>query len=166
MANLKPPVRGPRKSMCHVGREEGTLAYGSWGSCWSRMSHTVRASESVGAVMEIVSRLLQAGTTPRADIVPLVGFRPTTPLNAAGIRPLPAVSVPKANDTKPAATATADPDDDPPAMWSLLYTHRGAPYGERQPERPVASWSMLSFPIYSAPASRSSCTANACDWAT
>ena len=34
--------------------------------------------------------------------------------NAAGTRPEPAVSVPSATGTIPAATATAEPDDDPP----------------------------------------------------
>jgi hypothetical protein len=37
-------------------------------------------------------------------------------LKAAGTRPDPAVSVPSAKLTKPAETATAEPDDDPPGM--------------------------------------------------
>ena len=37
-------------------------------------------------------------------------------LNAAGTRPEPAVSVPSAKDTRPAATATAEPELDPPEM--------------------------------------------------
>jgi hypothetical protein len=37
-----------------------------------------------------------------AETVPLVGLTPTMPLNAAGMRPLPAVSVPRVNETIPA----------------------------------------------------------------
>ncbi len=38
------------------------------------------------------------------------------PLNAAGTRPEPAVSVPSAKATSPAATATAEPELEPPEM--------------------------------------------------
>ena len=37
-------------------------------------------------------------------------------LQPAGTRPEPAVSVPRAKLTSPAATATADPELDPPEM--------------------------------------------------
>ena len=60
------------------------------------------------------SRLRQAGTTPRVLQRPLVGFKPTRWLNAAGTRPEPAVSVPSAKATRPAATATAEPELEPP----------------------------------------------------
>jgi hypothetical protein len=57
-----------------------------------------------------------AGTTPRALNSPSDGFKPTIPLKAAGTRPDPAVSVPSAKLTIPAATATAEPELDPPEM--------------------------------------------------
>ena len=38
------------------------------------------------------------------------------PLAAAGTRPEPAVSVPSARSTWPAATATAEPELDPPEI--------------------------------------------------
>ena len=47
---------------------------------------------------------------------PGAGLRPTTLLAAAGTRPEPAVSVPKAKLTRPAATATPEPELDPPEM--------------------------------------------------
>ena len=56
----------------------------------------------------------QAGNTPRVLTKPRVGLIPTSPLNAAGTRPLPAVSVASANGTTPAATATALPELLPP----------------------------------------------------
>lgn len=47
---------------------------------------------------------------------PDLGFRPTIPLQAAGTRPEPPVSDPSVNDTMSRATATADPELDPPGM--------------------------------------------------
>jgi hypothetical protein len=45
-----------------------------------------------------------------------VGFSPTILLKAAGTRPEPAVSVPSAKLTSPVATATAEPELEPPGM--------------------------------------------------
>ena len=64
---------------------------------------------------------------PRVLTVPRVGFRPTIPVNAAGTRPDPAVSVPSANGTSPAATATADPELDPPGTRVASTGLRGVP---------------------------------------
>ncbi len=45
------------------------------------------------------------------------------PLKAAGTRPEPAVSVPRAKSTMPSATAVAEPELEPPLMrvgsWAL-----------------------------------------------
>src|SRR5450432_2651288 len=49
-------------------------------------------------------------------IAPKLGLRPTTPLNAAGRITEPSVCVPSANGTIPAATAAAEPDDEPPGV--------------------------------------------------
>ena len=57
-----------------------------------------------------------AGTTPRVLILPTLGFNPMMLLNAAGTRPDPAVSVPSAKLASPVATATAEPELDPPEM--------------------------------------------------
>jgi hypothetical protein len=48
---------------------------------------------------------------------PRVGLSPMRLLNAAGTRPEPAVSVPSENAHKDFATATADPELDPPEMY-------------------------------------------------
>ncbi|SLI59257.1 Uncharacterised protein [Mycobacteroides abscessus subsp. abscessus] len=45
---------------------------------------------------------------------PTVGLMPTSPWNAAGTRPEPAVSVPIARSASPRATATAEPELEPP----------------------------------------------------
>jgi len=60
---------------------------------------------------EIVSIDRQAGIRPRAEMLPMVGFNPTTLPNAAGTRPEAAVSVARAKRTIPAATAQAEPEE-------------------------------------------------------
>ena len=47
---------------------------------------------------------------------PMVGLMPTMPCNPAGTRPEPAVSVPMAMSASPVATATAEPELEPPLM--------------------------------------------------
>ena len=47
---------------------------------------------------------------------PWVGFSPTTPQKDAGRITDPKVWVPIANDTMPAATAAAEPEEDPPGV--------------------------------------------------
>ena len=66
----------------------------------------------VNAVMQSIER--QAGTSPRVDHRPLVGLKPIRWLNAAGTRPEPAVSVPSAKGTRPAATTMEEPELEPP----------------------------------------------------
>ena len=85
------------------------------------------ASATEFAITETQSSDRHAGTTPRVLTRPTLGLRPTTPFNAAGTRPDPAVSVARENATRPAATATADPDDDPPEMRELSWAEEGVP---------------------------------------
>src|ERR1700761_1885689 len=98
-----------------------------------------RASSTDRANTETVSTDRHAGTIPSAGTLPTVGFRPTMLPKAAGTRPEPAVSVPSAKGTIPAATAHADPDDEPPGTSAASNTLRGTPYGVRVPTRPVAN---------------------------
>ncbi len=44
---------------------------------------------------------------------------PTTPQNAAGLRTDPPVSEPRARSASPAATAAADPPEEPPGTWAV-----------------------------------------------
>jgi len=60
------------------------------------------------------SMVRQAGTMPVPERRPTLGFTPTMLLNEAGTRPEPAVSVPSAKATWPEATATAEPELEPP----------------------------------------------------
>ena len=53
-------------------------------------------------------------------IAPKLGLNPTMPLNAAGLMIEPSVWLPSASGTSPAATAAAEPDEDPPGVCSLI----------------------------------------------
>jgi hypothetical protein len=90
-------------------------------------SQTRLATSQSFAKIETQSSDLQAGTTPEVDSNPRVGFSPTKSLNAAGTRPDPAVSVPKEKSTSPRATATADPELDPPEIFRSSNTEEQAP---------------------------------------
>ena len=81
-------------------------------------SYTAQASSTVPANTETQSSVRQAGTTPLVDTAPTVGLRPTMLLSPAGTRPEPAVSVPSANGTRPRATATAEPELEPPGTMA------------------------------------------------
>ena len=81
------------------------------------------------------------------ETTPRLGLIPTMPLSAAGIRPDPAVSVPIARSQMPSATATADPELDPPEALARALSEEGyaasvreVPVGEQlcQQHCPVA----------------------------
>ena len=52
---------------------------------------------------------------------PRVGFNPTSPHCDAGMRIEPAMSLAWAAGTSPAATAAAEPPDEPPGEWSRFH---------------------------------------------
>ena len=101
----------------------------------------------------------QAGIRPEVENQPLVGLSPTMLLCPAGTRPEPAVSVPRLNGTCPFATATLEPELEPPLIYSGLKLFFTAPYGERTPTKPVANWSRLVLPTTIAPAAFNLATA-------
>ena len=67
-------------------------------------------------MMPIWSSEGDSGQTPSVAIWPRVGLKPMSPVQAAGMRTLPPVSVPSATSASPAATAAALPPDDPPTV--------------------------------------------------
>ena len=85
-----------------------------------------------------VSREGASGWTPVRLTRPRPGFRPTTPQVDAGMRTDPPVSLPSAASQNPAATAAADPDDEPPGVrWTLLSQgFQGAPTARFVPQPP------------------------------
>ena len=83
---------------------------------------------------------------------------PTTPHSAAGWRIDPPVSEPRARGANPAATAAADPPDDPPGTRVVSCGLRVVPKAEVSVEEPMANSSMLVLPMTTAPASASRVT--------
>ena len=117
-SNVKAPTSGtPTRS----GRSGAVASgahrlHGSAGSGPAARATARAAAATSDANTDTQSSDRHAGTTPRLVIRPRVGLIPTIPLQAAGTRPEPAVSVPRARSTIPVATATADPLLDPPGM--------------------------------------------------
>src|SRR6476646_10619959 len=96
-------------------------------SGWAIEASTSAASRAVRANTDTQSSDRQAGTTPLVLTNPWVGLQPMMLPNAAGTRPDPAVSVPRANGTMPVATATPDPELDPPGTTAESNGLRGVP---------------------------------------
>src|SRR6185503_13268377 len=89
-----------------------------------------------------------------------------TPERAAGWRTDPPVSDPSATRTIPAATAAAEPPDEPPGTRSGSIGLRAGPYALFSVEEPIANSSMFDFAMMTAPASRKRRTAVASYGAT
>src|SRR5512146_1654287 len=98
-------------------------------------------------------------TSPYRLTRPYVGLTPTTPQNAAGWRTEPPVSEPSAMRTMPAATAAAEPPDDPPGTRSGAIGLRAGPYALCSVDEPIANSSMFDLATMTAPACSSRATA-------
>ena len=84
-----------------------------------------------------------------------MGFIPTTPQRAAGWRIEPPVSEPRASGAIPAATAAAEPPEEPPGTRLGSAGLRVGPDEEFSVDEPMANSSMLVLPTATAPAARS-----------
>src|SRR3954463_15430956 len=98
---------------------------------------------------------------PQRERRPEVGLTPTVAVNAAGWRIEPPVSVAVAPMQSSAATADADPPDEPPGTSAVLEPSRRhglttGPKHEVSFADPIANSSLLSLPSMTAP-SRQSC---------
>src|SRR5580704_1188853 len=93
---------------------------------------------------------------PQREQRPYVGLIPTVPVKAAGWRIEPPVSDAVAARHSSAATALADPPDDPPGVSSALevFDFHGlttGPQAEVSLDEPMANSSMFSLPNMTAP---------------
>src|SRR5271157_3159415 len=98
---------------------------------------------------------------PQREQRPYVGLMPTVPVNAAGWRIEPPVSVPVAPRHSCAATAAAEPPLDPPGTSGTLEPLRRqgevtGPKCEVSFDEPMANSSLFVLPSSTAP-SRQSC---------
>src|SRR5262245_56620733 len=93
---------------------------------------------------------------PQREQRPYVGLMPTMPVRAAGWRIEPPVSVPRAPRQRPAATAAAEPPDEPPGTSLRFEPLRrdGDTTGPKYDvsfDEPMANSSLLSLPSITAP---------------
>ncbi len=107
----------------------------------------------------IVSSEFAYATRPYRETLPYVGFSPTMPQNAAGQRTEPPVSVPSARSASPAATAAAEPPEEPPGTRETSRGLRVGPKPEFSVVVPMPNSSMLVLPLISPPAAFTSATA-------
>src|SRR6202045_13408 len=93
---------------------------------------------------------------PQREQRPYVGFNPTMPVNAAGWRIEPPVSVPVAPGARNAATAAAEPPEEPPGTSCVFAPFRRqgeitGPKTEVSFYEPMANSSLLVLPNSTAP---------------
>src|SRR3989338_5677961 len=124
-------------------------------SCPQSTFNTVAASRAVLVRGPIWSNDEAIAIRPWRDTRPYVGFNPTIPHMAAGCRTEPPVSDPRANTARLAATAAADPPDDPPGIILSSNGFLVGPKAELSVVLPIAASSMLVLPRNVAPACRS-----------
>ena len=96
-----------------------------------------------------------AGTRPK------LGFSPTLPQKAAGMRTDPAPSVPTLSGPRPAATAAAVPPEDPPGVRVGSHGLRVMPVSSELVSPLQPNSGVVVLPIRTAPASRSRAVAGA-----
>src|SRR6266849_1064021 len=94
------------------------------GSILGAASPAITASASAQpatllAIGPIESSVNDSGKAPSVGTRCLLGFQPTRPHSAAGIRVEPPVSVPMAISHMPSATATAPPEVEPPGTRTV-----------------------------------------------
>src|SRR5260364_96868 len=80
---------------------------------------------------------------------------PVMPVNAAGWRIEPPVSLPVAAGVRRAATAAAEPPEEPPGTALISHGFLTAPKKECSFDEPIANSSILVFPMQTMPASAS-----------
>src|SRR3954447_19745588 len=114
------------------------------------------ASSTVLAIGPAWSSEEAKATMPQREQRPEVGLIPTVPVRAAGWRIEPPVSVAVAPRHRSAATAAAEPPDEPPGVrfWLEPLERQGlatGPWHEVSLVEPMANSSRFSLPSITAP---------------
>ena len=145
-----PPTDGgfvSRPTVSPRSRGSGTGAPASTDQA-SATSSTVRAIGPDG-----VEAWGTSGNTPSAGMRPQLGFRPTSPQQAAGSRIEQPVSVARPRSQRPAASAAAFPPDEPPVVLPGCAGFCTVPYHGFWLVTPQANSCRFAFPTITAPAS-------------
>src|SRR5690349_785315 len=121
------------------------------------VSRTVRDTTPCTAAPCIISAVSGPnGVSPRP------GFSPTSPQQAAGIRVEPPPSLAPAHGTIPAATAAADPPDEPPGVRVRSHGLRAGPHVVDSLIAFAPNSGRLVLPKITRPASIQRCTTVEC----
>src|SRR5215207_9098661 len=121
--SLGMPTRLPLRSLDNPASQLGSgrsSEVESFGSNPAMASSRMAQSRTDLAIGPAWSSELAKETMPQREQRPYVGLMPQMPVKAAGWRMEPPVSVPVAAGAMPAATAAADPPDDPPGVIAAL----------------------------------------------
>src|SRR6478609_4290214 len=98
--------------------------------------------------------------------MPRLVFRPTRPLQAAGMRIEPPPSLAPAAGTMPAATAAPEPPDEPPGVRVTSHGLRDGPHSSGSVTPLAPNSGVLVLPNTTSPASRKRRVTRACSVAT
>ncbi len=104
------------------------------------------ASFTVFVIVPGQSKLEAIGITPKREFLPYDGLKPTTLHILAGCLKLPPVSVPSDAGVKPAATAAAEPELEPPGILFFPHGLITGPVLEFSHVVPIANSSIFTFP--------------------
>src|SRR5262249_31324019 len=126
----------------------------SIGSCPAMTESRVAVSRTSRANVPTWSSEEAKAISPYRETRPYVGLNPTTPHSAAGCRTEPPLSVPSAHTASPAATAAADPPEDPPGTVSRFHGLWTGPYAEFSFDEPMANSSQFVLPTRTVPCAR------------
>src|SRR5919106_1461648 len=121
-------------------------------SCPAMVESSVAQSRTSRVNVPTVSSAEAKAMSPYREMRPYVGFNPTTPHSAAGWRTEPPVSVPSPHTASPAATAAAEPPEEPPGTVDTSHGLRVGKYEEFSVEEPMANSSQFVLPSRGVPA--------------
>ena len=106
--------------------------FGTWKTAadWTVCNWSSNRAES--STDRVRAKLIEAPCQDRQSLGPVgtrprVGFKPINPDQLEGIRIEPPPSFPAANGTQPAATAAADPPEEPPGVTAVFHGFRAGP---------------------------------------
>src|ERR1700733_4648400 len=124
-------------------------------------------AENISAASRTVRVIGPAQDTPGNTLAghsgtrPKVGFSPTTPDHAAGMRIEPPASVPICSGPNPAAAAAAAPDDEPPGVCWVFHGLRVMPCSGQSPGDFQPNSVVVVLPTITAPSAFNPTTAGA-----
>ena len=151
--SIRRGVTSRRAGMTPARGTQPVSADGSPGVGPARIPNSSAASATLVAIGPLVDWSIQVGIGSRPSS-PFVGFSPTSPQYAAGIRIEPAPSVPVANGARPIASAAALPPLDPPGDQSSAHGLFVSPNSRFDVNPASANSGRLVLPTTIAPAAR------------